>query len=270
MDKHEKRLRKATKNEELGEEEKLKKLLPQKRHYRQRAHSNPICDHIMDYPVCPDDMNWNEYYPEFDQSPDSKVEFLDIGCGYGGLLVELAPLFPKTLMLGMEIRVKVSQYVQERVVALRKMHPGSYSNIACVRSNAMKYLPNFFRKGTITKMFFLYPDPHFKRAKHKWRIISDTLLSEYAFLLSVGGLVYICTDVKDLYDWMVKHFTEHPLFVRVEDAEMETDMVASKIRDSTEEGKKVTRNNGDKFVAMFRRIEYSPRLQLPERKTDMV
>lgn len=29
-----------------------------------------------------------------------KVEFADIGCGFGGLLISLAPLFPETLMLG--------------------------------------------------------------------------------------------------------------------------------------------------------------------------
>lgn len=33
-------------------------------------------------------------------------------------------------------------------------------------------------------MFFLYPDPHFKKSKHKWRIINDTTLSEYAYILA--------------------------------------------------------------------------------------
>lgn len=33
-------------------------------------------------------------------------------------------------------------------------------------------------------MFFLYPDPHFKKAKHKWRIINKWLLSEYAYVLA--------------------------------------------------------------------------------------
>lgn len=37
-------------------------------------------------------------------------------------------------------------------------------------------------------MFFLYPDPHFKRSKHKWRIINNTLLAEYAFILAEGVL----------------------------------------------------------------------------------
>jgi len=232
------------------------KSLPQKRYYRQRAHSNPICDHIFDFPIKPSEMDWTKYYPGFDSSLQ-KVEFLDVGCGYGGLLITLSPLFPDNLMLGMEIRVKVSQYVQDRIAALREMHTGDYNNVACIRGNAMKYLPNFFRKGQLTKMFFLYPDPHFKKSKHKWRIISETLLSEYAYVLAEGGLVYTVTDVKDLHDWMVTHISSHPLFEVVDDAELASDIVAEKILDSTEEGKKVTRNKGDKFAKVFRRIKYT-------------
>ena len=59
-------------------------------------------------------------------------------------------MFPDQLMVGMEIRVKVSDYVKDRIVALRKNHPGQYQNIACIRGNAMKYLPNFFTKGQVT------------------------------------------------------------------------------------------------------------------------
>lgn len=95
-------------------------------------------------------------------------------------------MFPNRLAIGMEIRVKVSDYVMDRIKALRKLHPGEYNNIACIRTNAMKYLPNYFRKGQLDKMFFLYPDPHFKKAKHKWRIINQALLSEYAYVLRPG------------------------------------------------------------------------------------
>ncbi|XP_050041821.1 tRNA (guanine-N(7)-)-methyltransferase isoform X1 [Dermacentor andersoni] len=225
--------------------------LPQKRYYRQRAHSNPIADHCFIYPPCPDDMDWGEYFPQ----PDKQVEFADIGCGYGGLLVALSPMFPDTHMVGMEIRVKVSDYVQDRIKALRAQHPGQYKNVACIRTNAMKHLPNFFRKGQLTKMFFLFPDPHFKKQKHKWRIISRQLLAEYAYVLRVQGLLYTITDVKELHDWMVSHLAEHPLFERVSEEDLKTDVVVEKLYESTEEGKKVTRNSGEKFLAVFRRIE---------------
>lgn len=234
--------------------------LPQKKYFRQRAHSNPIADHTFNYPCRPDAMDWSEYYPNFfqsDQPLDSqitRIEYADIGCGYGGLLVSLSPLFPDKLMLGIEIRVKVSDFVKEKIKALRLMNPGKYQNIACIRSNAMKYLPNFFRKGQLSKMFFLFPDPHFKKTKHKWRIISQTLLAEYAHILRIHGLVYTITDVKEVHEWMVKHFEEFPLFERVEDNELKADIIVEKLFDSTEEGQKVTRNKGDKYLAVFRRV----------------
>ncbi|XP_051931557.1 tRNA (guanine-N(7)-)-methyltransferase isoform X1 [Hippocampus zosterae] len=234
--------------------------MPQKRYYRQRAHSNPMAHHSFDYPVCPEEMDWHTLYPQFftEEQPGEgtpQVEFADIGCGYGGLLVELSPLFPDKLMLGLEIRVKVSDFVKDRIKSLREVNPGSYQNIACLRSNAMKYLPNFFKKGQLSKMFFLFPDPHFKKTKHKWRIISPTLLAEYAYTLRVGGLVYTITDVEEVHLWMVKHFKEHPLFKRVPDEELVDDVIISRLGVCTEEGKKVQRNGGKNFCAIFRRIE---------------
>ncbi|KAM3877634.1 tRNA (guanine-N(7)-)-methyltransferase [Diretmus argenteus] len=236
--------------------------LPQKRYYRQRAHANPMAHHTFEYPVCPEDMDWSQLYPEILTGTQSekglpRVEFADIGCGYGGLLVELSPLFPDKLILGLEIRVKVSDYVQDRIRSLRSSEPGSYQNIACLRSNAMKYLPNFFSKGQLSKMFFLFPDPHFKKTKHKWRIISVTLLAEYAYTLRIGGLVYTNTDVEEVHLWMVKHFTEHPLFIRVPDEELDGDVIVKRLGTCTEEGKKVQRNGGKNFLAVFRRIEDS-------------
>ena len=59
--------------------------------------------------------------------------------------------------------MKVSDYVMDRVKALR--HNASlednpetdYQNVACIRTNAMKHLPNFFKKGQLSTMFFLFP-----------------------------------------------------------------------------------------------------------------
>ncbi|KAG7868360.1 hypothetical protein KL918_002018 [Ogataea parapolymorpha] len=80
--------------------------LPKKRFYRQRAHSNPFSDHKLEYPKSPDSMDWSKYYPGFVDSEtgklDRQVEIADIGCGFGGLLVDLAPHFPDSLILAVE------------------------------------------------------------------------------------------------------------------------------------------------------------------------
>src|ERR1700722_12396233 len=70
-----------------------------KRHYRQRAHANPFSDHALDYPVSPQNVSWDTFFPAFAGTGKSP-EFADIGCGFGGLLIALTSLFPDTLMLG--------------------------------------------------------------------------------------------------------------------------------------------------------------------------
>jgi len=103
------------KAEEEGEVETEKPVLPQvcsisslrpaanpgsqKRHYRQRAHANPFSDHVLDYPTRPEDVDWADHFPNHPGNTKAP-EFADIGCGFGGLLVALAPLFPESLMLG--------------------------------------------------------------------------------------------------------------------------------------------------------------------------
>jgi tRNA (guanine-N7-)-methyltransferase len=74
----------------------------------------------------------------------------------------------------MEIRVQVTQYVTDRIAALRIQNttrpsdqistsssnkplsstasaPGGYQNVSVLRANAMKFLPNFFERGQARK-----------------------------------------------------------------------------------------------------------------------
>jgi len=234
--------------------------LPRKRFFRQRAHANPFSDHDLIYPLKPDEMDWSPYFPRYfskDANDNTKkVDFIDVGCGYGGLLVALAPLFPDKLILGMEIRTKVEDYVKKRINALRAQNKDDlYQNISVMRMNAMKFLPNFFEPGQLSKMFFLFPDPHFKKKKHKNRIISPNLLAEYAYLLKIGGILYTATDVRELHEWMVEKCDNHPLFERIPDEDLEDDPCIRCILNETEEGKKVARNKGDKHFAVYRRIQ---------------
>lgn len=90
-------------------------------------------------------------------STEKKVTIADVGCGFGGLLFALAPLFPDKLILGMEIRIQVTEFVHQKISALRaqKSNDGisSYQNISVIRGNAQKFLPNFFAKHQVSCNF---------------------------------------------------------------------------------------------------------------------
>ncbi|RSH95659.1 tRNA (guanine-N(7)-)-methyltransferase (tRNA(m7G46)-methyltransferase) [Saitozyma podzolica] len=243
----------ATTNGNAGE---LLLKVPQKRFYRQRAHANVFVDHDLDYPASPNDMDWSIHYPAYfsslpasstdiaSGSSGKQVEWADVGCGFGGLLMDLAPKFPDILMLGMEIRVAVSSYVNDRIAAARQLQShlpedspqklaGGYQNVSVIRANSMKHMPNFFAKGQLSKI--------------------TSLLAEYAYVLRPGGILYTVTDVKDLHEWMASHLHKHPLFDYIPNEELIDDPVLLSARTATEEGKKVERNKGDKWVACFRR-----------------
>jgi len=109
----------------------------------------------------------------------------------------------------------------------------------------------------LEKLFFCFPDPHFKKRKHRRRIISPTLLSEYAYVLRPGGLVYTVTDVEDLHQWMATHLRNHPLFEQVSSDELAGDVCIPHVMTASEEAKKVERNSGAKYLAVFRRLSQS-------------
>ena len=185
----------------------------------------------------------------------------------------LGKILPKDeVILGLEIRCKVTEYVRLRIANARKQ-PGEYENCSVLRSNSMKLLPNFFDGASLNKLFFCFPDPHFKKKNHpvgkaskrslfshhfvtQRRIISESLLSEYAFLLKPGsGRLYCITDVKELHEWHVEKCDAHPMFRAV--ADCESDPCVQAMINETEEGKKVARNKGDKYYAVYQRIDDS-------------
>lgn len=46
----------------------------------------------------------------------SVVRFVDVGCGFGGLTIALATLYPDRLVLGLEIRAKVLECILSSII----------------------------------------------------------------------------------------------------------------------------------------------------------
>ncbi len=73
--------------------------------------------------------------------------------------------------------------------------------------------------------------------------------------------MYTITDVEELHQWIVKHFEGEgagdvkELWERLTEEELEQDLCVKTMSEETEEGKKVTRNKGEKFVGVWRRKE---------------
>jgi len=58
----------------------------------------------------------------------------------------------------------------------------------------------------------------------------------------------------DLHEWMDSHLRKHPLFEYIPTEQLENDPILLAAKTATEEGRKVERNGGDKWVSCFRRL----------------
>ena len=164
----------------LQQTEPVKRVnMPKKNAHRMHAHINPFAPLHMPTPRNPRFADWALHYPSaygsldnngnkivvntkqypitYDSEPSRATKqgpvplILDIGCGYGGLMFELTKQIDKDLILGLEIRDKVANFVGEKINTLR-INSGQKEcqNVGVLRTNAMKSLHNYFQKESVS------------------------------------------------------------------------------------------------------------------------
>ena len=131
---------------------------------------------------------------------DSKLNLhLDIGCADGEFLFDLALVNNSWNYLGIEIR--------ERLVktAKLKVREREIKNLYFVFGNANNILRDVQSKfilENVKSISFNFPDPWFKKKHYKRRIIQPDFINILSNSLQKGSLIFIKTDVKDLFDHM--------------------------------------------------------------------
>ena len=124
---------------------------------------------------------------------------LDIGCGSGNFLFHLAEQNTNWNYLGIEIREKLI------INAKYKLKNKELDNLYFVFGNADNLIKNWISKypdNTLKSVSFNFPDPWFKKKHHKRRIIQTEFLKRLALLMSRDSLLFIKSDVQELYQYM--------------------------------------------------------------------
>ena len=131
---------------------------------------------------------------------DSKLNLhLDIGSAAGEFLFDLALVNKYWNYLGIEIR--------ERLVktAKLKVQEKEIKNLYFLFGNANNILNDIQSKfiiNNIKSISFNFPDPWFKKKHFKRRVIQPEFINLLSNSLQKGSLIFIKTDVKDLFDYM--------------------------------------------------------------------
>ena len=156
-----------------------------------RQHVNPLSSNF----------NQIERIPSLSEMfDDSKLNLhLDIGCASGEYLFDLALVNKSWNYLGIEIREKLVKNAKLKVLERE------IKNLYFIFGNANNILNDVQSKFIIKNLKSIslnFPDPWFKKRHYKRRVIQPELINILSKLLQKGTLIFIKTDVKDLFDYM--------------------------------------------------------------------
>jgi tRNA (guanine-N7-)-methyltransferase len=170
---------------------------------RVRQHVNPLSSKYQQSVPFPD---WNEVY----QNLDLPLH-LDIGCGRGRFLWNLAQIEQNWNFLGLEIReplvVEANSWRDEN--GLTNLHY-LFCNVNVSLPDLLASLP----EGKLKRVSILFPDPWFKNRHKRRRVVQPELVAELAKYLPVGGEIFLHSDVLEVAEEMRDRFSENPFFER--------------------------------------------------------
>jgi tRNA (guanine-N7-)-methyltransferase len=147
----------------------------------------------------------------------SKPLHLDIGCGKGGFLLNMTDSDMSYNYLGLEIRPLVAQFARERIAIYGYTghldYVGCNANVDLDRtlSRYQQAVPN--RESlALQRVSIQFPDPHFKTAHAKRRLVTQELVSWLAAFMPPQATVFLQSDIKEVLDDMRMRFREYPVY----------------------------------------------------------
>ncbi|MBM4222302.1 MAG: tRNA (guanosine(46)-N7)-methyltransferase TrmB [Gammaproteobacteria bacterium] len=150
--------------------------------------------------INPTDREWMKNHPNYTSSLAeittrltqehlaNRTIFLDIGCGDGQSLLQLAQWAPEALVLGVET------HTPGVLNALQKAESLKVQNIAFFHGDILDLLTHSTQSFHFDRIHIYFSDPWPKKRHHKRRLMQESFLGKILSKLSPTGLIHIATD----------------------------------------------------------------------------
>jgi len=123
--------------------------------------------------------------------PVNRPLALEIGCGTGHFIVELAVARPETNFLAIDI------YNKRCLKTCRKIEEAGLDNVLVMRIEARFLLLNFIARESLAGVFINCPDPWPKKRHRSRRLVNGTFLELLLHYLKPDADFYFSTDFTD-------------------------------------------------------------------------
>ncbi len=176
---------------------------------------------------------------------------LDIGCAAGEFLFDLALVNTSWNYLGIEIREKLVKNAKIKVLEKE------IKNLYFIFGNANNILndsQNKFIIQNLKSISFNFPDPWFKKRHYKRRIVQSEFINVLSNSLQIGTLIFIKTDVKDLFDYMDCIITSNSYFKTIDKKDLNYSVSFNPNKVKTNREKYVIDNQLDIFERIYIKI----------------
>jgi len=119
--------------------------------------------------------------------PDDGRLHVELGCGSGNFLIQMAHAHPRDHFVGFELRFK------RLVKSARKLEREGIRNVWLLRERAENFA-DYFAPNSVHRVYIHFPDPWPKRAHWKKRMVSAAFLDDLHRILAPDGLFHLKTD----------------------------------------------------------------------------
>lgn len=128
---------------------------------------------------------------------------VDLGCGDGSFLLEMAQQHPDRNFLGIERLLGRVRKVCKRAERL------GLTNVKVLRLEAKYSVEWLLPQNSISRLHLLFPDPWPKAKHHKRRLVQQPFLNALDQLLIPGGEFLFKTDHEEYYEWALEEVSTY-------------------------------------------------------------
>jgi tRNA (guanine-N7-)-methyltransferase len=126
---------------------------------------------------------------------DGRSLEVDLGCGDGSFLLEMARRYPEREFLGVE---RLLGRVRKVCRKLTQQHLG---NVRVLRLESRYVSEWLLPDASVSRLHLLCPDPWPKLRHHRRRLVQEEFLTAVMRVLSSGGEFLFMTDHEEYFRW---------------------------------------------------------------------